>query len=323
MAIAPASEGSSSPPSAARSSLARVPVIVRTSSVRAAAPSLCSSWGSGSRPSGSRDHLGLCDPHNPGAMSFATPARCDPRPRGHLRPVRTRVGAIAVIPARGEKEVPTAAVRGRVLLCPHHGQRWQFIGAEALVVPSPADAMPPRKSPGGRSGAAARLDWHSRLLAQSSVASVTNATGVSRGGRPVGVDCRIACQSGGLGVASSAAGADRWTRAGVRPLFGRSLLRGTGSAGALAGSGRWARPLGAAGGSLIGDGRRPGGGALARSSSWADWVEQVRTCLRRRRCRPRPTRSRARRSGGTTEPNHQGAIRWASICLSSGGRQVQ
>jgi len=66
-----------------------VPQPVRTSSERAAAPSLCSSWGSGSRPSGSRDHLGLCDPHNPGAMSFATPARCEPRPRGHLRPVNS------------------------------------------------------------------------------------------------------------------------------------------------------------------------------------------------------------------------------------------
>ena len=85
--------------------------IVRTSSERAAAPSLCSSWGSGSRPSGSRDHLGLCDPHNPGAMSFVTPARCEPRPRGHLRPVRTRVGAIAVIPARGDKR-DSCEVRG-------------------------------------------------------------------------------------------------------------------------------------------------------------------------------------------------------------------
>ena len=42
--------------------------VVRTSSERAAAPSLYGSWGSGSRPSGSRDHLGLCDPHNRGAM---------------------------------------------------------------------------------------------------------------------------------------------------------------------------------------------------------------------------------------------------------------
>jgi len=86
-----------------RKPLMGVVLVVRTSSERAAAPSLCSSWGSGSRPSGSRDHLGLCDPHNPGAMSFVTPAS-EPRPRGHLRPVRTRVGAIAVIPARGEKE---------------------------------------------------------------------------------------------------------------------------------------------------------------------------------------------------------------------------
>jgi hypothetical protein len=36
--------------------------LVRTSSDPRGAPSLCSAWRSGSRPSGSRDHLGLCDP---------------------------------------------------------------------------------------------------------------------------------------------------------------------------------------------------------------------------------------------------------------------
>ena len=56
-------------------------VLVRTSSEPAAVPSLCSSWRSGSRPSGSRNHRGLCDPHNPGLTSVATPARREPRPR--------------------------------------------------------------------------------------------------------------------------------------------------------------------------------------------------------------------------------------------------
>lgn len=54
--------------------------IVRTGSELMDVPSLCSSWRSGSRPSGSRDHRELCDRHNSGSTSVVTPATCEPAP---------------------------------------------------------------------------------------------------------------------------------------------------------------------------------------------------------------------------------------------------
>jgi hypothetical protein len=119
------------------------PKFVRTSSEPAAVQSLCSSWRSGSRPSGSRDHPALCDPHNPGVTSVATPARREPRPRAHLPPVRTCVRAIAVVPAAAWAEaqcpLPPSDERGwstlvrrcrfarrqRLLGCGSRGGAWR------------------------------------------------------------------------------------------------------------------------------------------------------------------------------------------------------
>jgi hypothetical protein len=62
------------PAGAARFRVARMqqphpapPLVVRSGSEVAAAPSLCSSQGSGSRPSARCDYRRLCDPHNPGS----------------------------------------------------------------------------------------------------------------------------------------------------------------------------------------------------------------------------------------------------------------
>ena len=178
--------------------------LVRTGSEPAAVPSLCSSCRSGSRPSGSRDHRGLCDRHNPGSTSVATPARCEPRPRDHLPSVNSCAPAGPAVP-------PTAATQGRanprrtVLLFAETRARpagWRTAACRATRrVGSVRVSLPPGPGCCLTPGAAASAPWPLRTRtatarAQRAVGDLSVSTGqkslveAADPRLPVGSQCR-------------------------------------------------------------------------------------------------------------------------------------
>jgi hypothetical protein len=190
--------------------------LVHTSTEPAAVPSLCSPWRSGSRPSGSRDQRALCDSHNPGGTSVATPGRCELHPRAHPQAGRRRTANETPLPAHRGEDPNTARrlalrserVRSSLFAPGAHSERL-FVTWHPSRVSARLALSTGRRNRRGRAAlgrrfatfAPARRSWSCRLARPAAPACVR----VDGGGRCVvgWVVCRDGCVRRGRGHAGA------------------------------------------------------------------------------------------------------------------------